>query len=145
MSVAPYEAIHAAIEQHWAAEWNSAAVPTGYAGAAPAVPNAAGEYVILSMQFGGASIMTIGRGQPTARETGMVFVQVIVPDGGGMRRAYEIAESAAAVWREAGGELLQLSAGSSRLQFDQPHVIQAGERDGYIQINIQAAFEFTTS
>lgn len=141
---APYEAIHQAIEQRWAAQWDTGAVPTRYEHGPNASPNGAGEYTVLSTRFGGADRLSIGYQTPLTREAGVVFIQIIAPTGKGARRLHALAEQAADVWRGLADSLLELSAGSVQLLFEPPSVggNLAGDA-GYAQITVRAPFRFT--
>ena len=65
---------------------------------------------------------------------------VTVQKGGGMSRAWAIADQAADVWHQLVAEGLPVDD-FTVLWLDTPRTIKAGPRDDYVQLNVQAPFE----
>lgn len=122
-----YEAFNLALEQHVSSNFTT--TPVQFENA-PAPVNS-GEWVAVSTVFGGAALQAIGGSVMESQEDGIVFFRVFVPDGAGSLRARQVADALVA---------LMSNQFLSDAYFYQAYAVQAGDRDGYYQINVNAPF-----
>lgn len=106
-----------AIEQRWQALWvdgsNNPLTPTAYDNGPllpapdptnPYLPPSGSPWVRLTQVHGAANQIEIGRvgtGTIRFRAVGLVDIDIFVPLGEGLGQAYTLADTAAAIWRQA--------------------------------------------
>lgn len=134
-----FDAIRRALTTHFLAEWGQT-TPVALPNAAFTPPSAA-PWVRLTILFANSE-RTLLTGDPATGTTtsGLLVLQVFVPEGTGDGGAMRLADTASGILHE---RTLTIPLAVQSLRLYTPRVNTIGPSGGWHQINVACPFEFT--